>query len=113
MGHDASIDSGHTPSGSPTSRLDLVERLRVQIVDTARAHGATRVGLFGSVAAGTDGPDSDVDLWIETEPGVSLFDLMALRAELSQLLGSRVDVLTIGGLGELDREELIARSRVL
>jgi predicted nucleotidyltransferase len=99
-------------AGSP-SRLAHVARSRGRVIEAARAHGATRVGLFGSVAEGADGPDSDIDLWVETGRGFTLFDLAAMRAELETLLGSPVDVLTLGGLDDSAREALIARSFVL
>lgn len=101
------------PGAGSSSRLVHVARSRGRVVQAARAHGATRVGLFGSVAEGADGPDSDIDLWVETGSGFTLFDLAAMRAELEDLLGSRVDVLTLGGLDPRAREALIARSFVL
>jgi hypothetical protein len=102
-----------TPVAGSQSRLAHVARSRGRVVEAARAHGATRVGLFGSVADGADGPDSDIDLWVETGPGFTLFDLAAMRAALEQLLGSPVDVLTLGGLEDRGREDLISRSFVL
>ncbi len=101
------------PVASSSSRLAHVARSRGRLVAAARAHGATRVGLFGSVAEGADGPNSDIDLWVETGPGVTLFDLAAMRAELEDLLDSPVDLLTLGGLDDRAREDLIARSFVL
>jgi hypothetical protein len=101
------------PGADSPSRLTRVARSRRRVVEIAHAHGATRVGLFGSVAEGADGPDSDIDLWVETGPRVTLFDLAAIRAELEGLLGSPVDVLTLGGLDDRAREELVARSFVL
>jgi predicted nucleotidyltransferase len=96
-----------------TSRLVTVARHRPQLVEIARSHGATRLGLFGSVADATDGPDSDVDFWVETASGVSLFDLAAMSAEFEELLGSPVDVVTLGGLDAAAREGLVAKSFVL
>ena len=101
------------PRAVSPSRLAHVARSRGFVVEAARTHGATRVGLFGSVAEGADGPDSDIDLWVETGPGVTLFDLAAMRADLEELLGSPVDVLTLGGLDDGARDALIARSFVL
>ncbi|PKQ25273.1 MAG: hypothetical protein CVT64_10625 [Actinobacteria bacterium HGW-Actinobacteria-4] len=100
------------PTGC-TGRLAHVARARPRLVQAARDHGATRIGVFGSVAEGTDGTDSDVDLWVETSPGATLFDLAAMRAELEAVLGDRVDLVTLGGLDAAAREELIARSFVL
>lgn len=101
------------PTAVSSSRLAHVARSRRRVVEASRAHGATRVGLFGSVAEGADGPDSDIDLWVETGPGFTLFDLAELRVELEGLLGSPVDVLTLGGLDDRAREALVARSFVL
>lgn len=100
------------PQPNP-GRLARVAKCRQQMVTIAHEHGAVGLGLFGSVADGTDGPDSDIDLWVDTGDGVSLFDLAAMRSDLEELLGERVDLLTTGGLTQEAREELVARSFVL
>jgi len=48
--------------------------------------------VFGSVARGEDRPDSDVDLIADLPPGMSLFGLSRLQAELEAILGTRVDL---------------------
>jgi predicted nucleotidyltransferase len=54
-----------------------------------RARGITSLSLFGSIARGEAGPQSDVDLLIETDPEARLgfFELFALEEELETLLG--------------------------
>ncbi len=56
------------------------------------ARGITSLSLFGSTARGEAGPESDVDLLIETDPKASLgfFELYDLQEELSTLLGRPV-----------------------
>ncbi len=73
---------------------------RDQVLQLAQASHATNVRVFGSVARGQDGPESDVDLLVKFEPGASLFDLVQLSDELEALLGVRVDVISEAGLGE-------------
>jgi len=65
---------------------------RSAVLATAGRHGASNIRVFGSVARGEDGPGSDVDLLIDLAPGRGLFTLGALERELSQVLGSPVDV---------------------
>ena len=86
---------------SETTTLDpaLAERERVLRVIRAhearlRALGASRLWLFGSLARGEAGAESDVDVMIAIPPGrkFSLFDLGELRVELCELLGRNVDV---------------------
>lgn len=67
---------------------------RDEILRLARAHGARKLRLFGSVARGDDRSDSDLDLLVEMEPGRSLVDHVALKQDLEGLLGRDVDVVT-------------------
>jgi hypothetical protein len=55
-----------------------------------------RVDLFGSVARGTQGAGSDVDLLVEFEPGseAGLLELGALKEDLEDRLGCRVDLVS-------------------
>jgi uncharacterized protein len=57
-----------------------------------RARGITRLSLFGSMARGQAGPESDVDLLIEIESADKLgfFELYDLQEELETLLGRPV-----------------------
>jgi predicted nucleotidyltransferase len=70
----------------------VLGRDREAIVAAARRNGASNVRVFGSVARGEDGPDSDVDLLVDLEPGVSLFDLGRMEVELEQILQRPVDL---------------------
>ena len=84
----------------------LVASRREQVLDVAARHHANRVRLFGSVARGDDGPDSDIDFLVDFSQDISLFDLMRMARDLEDLLGRRVDVVSTGGLKERDRHIL-------
>jgi len=61
--------------------VDVGELVKIKGEDILRAaakHSAYNVWIFGSVARGEAGPDSDVDLLVEMEPGRSLLDQGAL-----------------------------------
>jgi uncharacterized protein len=78
--------------------LELLRARREQILATARRHGARTLRVFGSVARGDAGVESDVDFLVELEPGRSLLDQGALLMDLQEQLGCRVDVMTEAGL---------------
>ncbi|MHB8465078.1 MAG: nucleotidyltransferase family protein [Acidimicrobiales bacterium] len=82
--------------------VGLLRARKAEIVDIAAAHGASNVRVFGSVARGTAGPASDVDLLVDFEPDRSLLDHVALWRELKSLLGWTVDVVSAGGLTDRD-----------
>jgi predicted nucleotidyltransferase len=80
----------------------------------ARYH-VTELSLFGSAARGALRPGSDVDLLVVFEEGavVTLFTLVDLQTELSELLGRRVDLVPKGGLKPAVKSEVLAEARVL
>ena len=48
--------------------------------------------MFGSVARGEDTFESDIDLLVDLAPGTGLFSLGTLEREISDILGTHVDV---------------------
>lgn len=84
------------PAAGPSLR-DLTRR-RQQILALAARHGAQNVRVFGSVARGEAGDESDVDFLVDLAQGRSLFDLASLLVDLEDLIGRPVDVVTVSGL---------------
>jgi predicted nucleotidyltransferase len=62
--------------------------------------------LFGSVAAGSDTPASDVDLAVAIDGDHDLTDLQRLRIRLSQKVGRRIDLFDLDDL--IVQPELLA-----
>ncbi len=87
--------------------VGLVKEKREQILRLARRHGVTGIRVFGSMARGDAGPQSDVDLLIEVGPDPSPWFPGGLVAELEELLGRRVQVVTERGLDALLRDRVI------
>ena len=54
------------------------------------------LALFGSVVRPDFGPDSDVDVLVRFDPGArrTLFDIVRMQEDLSEVLGRDVDLIT-------------------
>ena len=91
----------------------LLNNKRDAILRLAAQHGATNVRVFGSVARGEAGPQSDVDFLVELEPGRSLLDRATLLADLEELLGRKVDVVTERSLYWLLRRRILKEAQPL
>ncbi len=76
----------------------VLDEKREEILLIAKGYGADNVRIFGSLARGDYGPESDVDLLVDLEPGRNLFDLGGFLYEVRELLGIPVDVVTEKGL---------------
>ncbi|HUB41089.1 MAG TPA: helix-turn-helix domain-containing protein [Streptosporangiaceae bacterium] len=83
-----------------------VRRRRRDLIAAAAGHGVSRLRVFGSVARGQDRPDSDVDLVADLPPGMSLFGLARVQAELEGIVGARVDLVPAADLKPEVRERI-------
>jgi predicted nucleotidyltransferase len=86
---------------------DILSHRRDEILRIAARHGASNIRVFGSVARGEAGPESDIDLLVDLERGRSLLDHAALKVDLEQLLERPVDVATERGLKPRIREHIL------
>lgn len=76
---------------------------RDRIVEICAGHGASEPRLFGSVARGEDDAESDLDLIVRAEQGMTMYDVIALEEELEALCGVPVDVVTEGAVTSAGR----------
>ncbi len=88
---------------------------RGQIADFCRRHHIVRLAIFGSALRDDFGPDSDVDVLVDFEPGhvPGFFRLFDLEEELSALFdGRKVDLRTPEDLSRYFREKVVAQAEV-
>ncbi len=90
---------------------EALQANRAAIRRVVASHRAGNARVFGSVLHGRDTDTSDLDILIDPTPDTTLFDIGAIRHELGQLLGVRVDVLTPNALPEKVRASVIAEAR--
>jgi len=105
----AAIESGRRIA-TPAVRAALDESLRVRpsqalaaqrqaVLDAVSQAGARDATVFGSVARGQDGPDSDLDLIVTFPPGTGIAAALRLEANLSWLLTVPVEVVSSASSG--------------
>ena len=75
-----------------------LRRRRAAVLALAAKHGMSNLRVFGSVARGEDGPESDLDLMVRLPEGAGLFAIARFAEELEALLQVRVDVVPEGSL---------------
>lgn len=68
--------------------------------DIAPKYDVNRIALFGSYAKGDYSASSDVDIVLDTGSEFSLFDAARMRTELSEALGTDVDIVSRASLYE-------------
>jgi uncharacterized protein len=67
-----------------------------------------QLSFFGSIVRNDFGPQSDIDVLVEFEPGhIPGFDFFLMEAELSQLLGRKIDLQTLNFLSPEIRQSVL------
>jgi predicted nucleotidyltransferase len=92
---------------------DVVATLRSHETELKRA-GVLRLAVFGSVARGEAGQDSDVDLnaRLDRSKRISLYEAVEIENRLSEILGAKAD-LSIEGTLKPDIQEQFDREAVV
>ncbi len=89
---------------------DLLKNNRDEILRLAAKHGALNVRVFGSCVRDESTPQSDVDFLVDAAPIHSSFFPGGLLADLQDLLGRPVDVVTEKALHWYIRERVLAEA---
>jgi uncharacterized protein len=84
-----------------------LDKNREQILRIAASYGARDLRVFGSVSRGEANLKSDIDILITLETGRSLLDIVALKQDLEDLLGCKVDVVTEDAVSPYIRDQIL------
>lgn len=83
---------------------------RGAVLKALARHGLSRPRVFGSVARGSDTAASDLDLLVDAASHTSLLDLAKAQREIEEVLGARIDLVTIDDLPEDWRRAALAEA---
>ncbi len=95
-----------------TIKEELFDK-KAKINEIASRHGAYDIRVFGSVSRGDENQDSDIDLLVKTQEKTSPWFPGGLIADLENVLGRKVDVVTENGLNSLIRDQILEEATPL
>ncbi|MDP4013541.1 MAG: nucleotidyltransferase family protein [Candidatus Nanopelagicales bacterium] len=84
------------------------------LADVCQRYGLSEVAVFGSVARGTAGPTSDVDVLYSLAPDSSLgWDIEEVARELGEIFGRPVDLVARRGLHPRLASRVLSEAKML
>lgn len=75
-----------------------ITEIKKKLKPLCKEYEISYLGVFGSYARGEQKKKSDLDLLVEFNKKISLFDLVHIERELSKKIGIKVDLVTKGAL---------------
>jgi hypothetical protein len=90
-------------------RDEVLDTLRRHMAEI-RAQGVARLAVFGSCVRGEERRDSDVDILVDFEKPVSIFEFLEVKDYLETLLGKPVDLVMRRALKPQLRDRILAEA---
>lgn len=88
----------------------LIDSHRTQLRTLARRYGLSSMRVFGSMARDDASNASDVDFLVDGPTPMSGFLLGALLMDAQDLLGRKVDIVTVNSLHPMMRDRVLRES---
>ena len=90
-----------------------LEEIKEKVTPILRRYGVKRASIFGSAIRGEMRNDSDIDILVEIGEDISLLDFVALKLELEDALGRRVDLVEFDSIKPRLREKILKEQVVI
>ncbi|BAU56246.1 nucleotidyltransferase family protein [Mucilaginibacter gotjawali] len=91
-----------------------LEKYQRLILPVLNRYSIKRAAIFGSAVKGMMNSNSDLDLLIEAEGGFTLFKMLKLEEELSELINRKVDLVEYSALkSSIGNEVLLSAITIL
>lgn len=91
-----------------TINKKLISQLRGISEKINQDFGVSKIGIFGSYSRGEERVNSDIDILVEFNKPINLFEFSRLRVFLSNQLGINVDLVTPGALKPMIKESVLS-----
>ena len=91
----------------------IIEDIKRKIVPILRKYGVKRASIFGSAVRGEMREDSAIDILVEIDRDTSLLDFVALKLELEDVLGRKVDLVEFNAIKPRLKERILREQVVI
>ena len=75
--------------------------------------GISNAGIFGSFVRGDSDEESDIDIVIEIEKDITLFDFINIKHELEEILNKKVDLVEYSALKPFIRDSILKEQVII
>ena len=87
---------------------EYAQVLREHLPELGERYGVESLGIFGPYVHGEQSKGSHLDLLVDFNRSIGLFDFVGLQEEISKILGVKVDIVREQGLELQVGEQILA-----
>ena len=90
-----------------------IEEIKRKILPILQRYEVKKVGLFGSCVRGEMREDSDIDILVQIEKDISLFDFVGIKLEIEEALERKIDLVEYSTIKPLLKERILKEQVVV
>lgn len=90
-----------------------IEEIKRKILPILQRYEVKKVGLFGSCVRGEMREDSDIDILVQIEKDISLFDFVGIKLEIEEALERKIDLVEYSTIKPLLKERILKEQVVI
>ncbi|MBM3256246.1 MAG: nucleotidyltransferase family protein [Candidatus Moranbacteria bacterium] len=90
-----------------------IEQIKQATVPILNRYGVVRAGVFGSYARNEADRNSDVDILVDIQRDIGLFEFVRLKLELEKALGHKVDLVEYDTIKPLIRQRILKEEKTI
>jgi len=90
-----------------------IEEIKRKILPILQRYEVKKVGLFGSCVRGEMREDSDIDILVQIEKDISLFDFVGIKLEIEEALKRKIDLVEYSTIKPLLKERILKEQVVI
>ena len=84
-----------------------------KVTPILKSSGVLKASIFGSAVRGKLKKRSDIDFLIKLPKRKSLLDMVALKFEMEDRLGRKIDIVSYGGINPLLKDTILKEQKVI
>jgi uncharacterized protein len=88
-------------------RDNIIQKINSEMPNLREKYQVEKLGVFGSVVRGDNTAESDVDILVEFSAPVGFFHFIRLENYLTQILGKKVDLISLKALKAVIKEDVL------
>lgn len=83
------------------------------IISYLSQYNPVKIGIFGSFARDEDNESSDIDILVDFEAEISLFDLGGIKYDLTEILNRPIDIVTERSVNEKIKDSIYKDLKII
>ena len=86
---------------------EIKKKLKEIQPDLHEKYGVSRIGIFGSFSKGNETRNSDIDILVEFDKDIDIFEFIELKDFLSEYLSRKIDLVTEDAIKPLMKDDIM------